>query len=33
MKGQVGDAKIQKIRDLMVEGRGPDFMEDEQGTI
>jgi hypothetical protein len=32
-KGQVGDAKIQEIRDLMLEGRGVDFMEDEQGTI
>jgi hypothetical protein len=32
-KGQVGDAKIQESKDLMAEGRGPDFMEDEQGTI
>jgi hypothetical protein len=32
-KGQVGDAKIQEINNLMAEGRGPDFMEDEQGTI
>jgi hypothetical protein len=32
-KGQVGDAKIQEIKDLMVEGRCLDFMEDEQGTI
>jgi hypothetical protein len=32
-KGQVGDAKIQEIRDLMAEGRGLDFMEDDQGTI
>jgi hypothetical protein len=32
-KGQVGDAKIQEIKDLMVEGRGLDFTEDEQGTI
>jgi hypothetical protein len=32
-KGQVGDAKIQEIKDLMAEGRGPDFTEDEQGTI
>jgi hypothetical protein len=32
-KGQVGDTKIQEIRDLMAEGRGPDFTEDEQGTI
>jgi hypothetical protein len=32
-KGQIGDAKIQEIKDLITEGRGPDFMEDEQGTI
>jgi hypothetical protein len=32
-KGQIDDAKIQEIKDLMVEGRGPDFMEDDQGTI
>jgi hypothetical protein len=32
-KGQVGDAKIQEIKDLIMEGRGPEFMEDEQGTI
>jgi hypothetical protein len=32
-KGQIGDAKIQETKDLMAEGRGPDFMEDEQGTI
>jgi hypothetical protein len=32
-KGQVGDAKIQEIRHLSTEGRGPEFMEDEQGTI
>jgi hypothetical protein len=32
-KGQVGDAKIQEIRDLMAEGRGSDFTEDNQGTI
>jgi hypothetical protein len=32
-KGQIGDAKIQEIKDLMAEGRGPDFTEDEQGTI
>jgi hypothetical protein len=32
-KGQFGDAKIQEIKDLMVEGRGLDFTEDEQGTI
>jgi hypothetical protein len=32
-KGQMGDAKIQEIEDLMAEGRGPDFTKDEQGTI
>jgi hypothetical protein len=32
-KGQIGDAKIQEIKDLITEGRGPDFMEDDQGTI
>jgi hypothetical protein len=32
-KGQISDAKIQEIKDLMVEGRGLDFTEDEQGTI
>jgi hypothetical protein len=32
-KGQIGDAKIQEIKDLMAEGRGPYFTKDEQGTI
>jgi hypothetical protein len=32
-KGQIGDAKIQEIKDLITEGRGPKFIEDEQGTI
>jgi hypothetical protein len=32
-KGQMGDAKIQEIRDLMAEAKGPDFTKDEQGTI
>jgi hypothetical protein len=32
-KGHVGDAKIQEIRDLMAEGRGSNFTEDDQGTI
>jgi hypothetical protein len=32
-KGQIGDAKIQEIKDLITDGRGPDFTEDEQGTI
>jgi hypothetical protein len=31
-KGQIGDAKIQEIKDLMAEGRGADFTEDDQGT-
>jgi hypothetical protein len=32
-KGRVGDATIQEIKDLMAEGRGLDFTEDDQGTI
>ena len=32
-KGQVGNAKIQEIKDLMAEGRGLDFTKDDQGTI
>jgi hypothetical protein len=32
-KGQVGDTKIQAIIDIMAEGRGSDFTEDDQGTI
>jgi hypothetical protein len=32
-KGQVGDAKIQEIKDLITEGRGPEFTEDEKGTV
>jgi hypothetical protein len=32
-KGQVGDAKIQEIKDLIAKGRGSDFTEDDQGTI
>jgi hypothetical protein len=32
-KGQIGDAKIQEIKDLITKGRGPNFTEDEQGTI
>jgi hypothetical protein len=32
-KGQVGDAKIQEIKDLITEGRVLGFTEDEQGTI
>jgi hypothetical protein len=32
-KGQIGDVKIQEIKDLTIEGRGPYFTEDEQGTV
>jgi hypothetical protein len=32
-KGQIGDAKIEEIKDLITEGRGLEFTEDEQGTI
>jgi hypothetical protein len=32
-KGQVGDVKIQEIKDLITEGSGPYFIEDEQATI
>jgi hypothetical protein len=32
-KGQIGDAKIQETKDLIFEGRVPEFTEDEQGTI
>jgi hypothetical protein len=32
-KGQIGDAKIQETKDLITKGRGPEFTEDEQGTI
>jgi hypothetical protein len=32
-KGQVGDAKIQEIKDLITKGRVPEFTEDEQGTV
>jgi hypothetical protein len=32
-KGHIGDAKIQEIKDLITEGRGPEFSEDEQGTV
>jgi hypothetical protein len=32
-KGHIGDAKIQEIKDLITEGRGPEFTEDEQGTV
>jgi hypothetical protein len=32
-KEQIGDAKIQEIKDLITKGQGPEFTEDEQGTI
>jgi ribonuclease HI len=32
-KGQISDANIQEIKDLITEGRGPEFTEDEQGTV
>jgi hypothetical protein len=32
-KGQIGDAKIQEIKDLITEGQGLEFMKDEQGTV
>jgi hypothetical protein len=32
-KGQIGDAKIQVIKDLITEGRSLEFTKDEQGTI
>jgi hypothetical protein len=32
-KEQIGDTKIQEIKDLITEGRGPEFTEEEQGTV
>jgi hypothetical protein len=32
-KGQIGDAKIQEIKDLITEGRSLEFTEDAQGTV
>jgi hypothetical protein len=32
-KGQADDARLQEIKDLITEGRCPEFTEDEQGTI
>jgi hypothetical protein len=32
-KGQIGDAKIQEIKDLITEDQGPEFTEDEQGMV
>jgi hypothetical protein len=32
-KGQLDDAKIKEIKDLITEGQGLEFMKDEQGTV
>jgi hypothetical protein len=32
-EGQKGDEKISEIRQLISEGRGKDFQEDEEGVI
>jgi hypothetical protein len=32
-KGRIDDAKIKEIKDLITEGRGPDFTKDDQGMI
>jgi predicted RNase H-related nuclease YkuK (DUF458 family) len=32
-KGQLDDAKIKEIKDLITVGRVPEFTEDEQGTV
>jgi hypothetical protein len=32
-KGQISDANTQEIKDLITEGQGPEFTEDEQGTV
>jgi hypothetical protein len=32
-KGQIGNAKMQEITDLVTQGRGPEFTENEQGTV
>jgi hypothetical protein len=32
-KGQIGETKIQEIKDLITEGRGLEFTENEQGTV
>jgi hypothetical protein len=32
-EGHIGEAKIQEIKDLITEGRGPEFTKDEQGTV
>jgi hypothetical protein len=32
-EGQIGEAKIQEIKDLITKERGQEFMENEQGTV
>jgi hypothetical protein len=32
-KGQLGNAKIQKIKEMIEAGKAPDFTEDEHGTM
>jgi hypothetical protein len=32
-RGQLNDAGIQKIKESMKQGEGPDFTEDDQGTV
>jgi hypothetical protein len=32
-KGQLGDAKIQEIKEMIEVGKAPDFTEDEHGTV
>jgi hypothetical protein len=32
-KGQLEDAKIQEIKEIMEAGKEPDFTEDEQGIV
>jgi hypothetical protein len=32
-KGQKGDEKINKIRQLIIDGKGPDFREDVEGVV
>lgn len=32
-KGQLEDAKIKEIKQLMKEGKAPDYRLDEQGTL
>jgi hypothetical protein len=32
-KGQIGDVRIQEIKDLITKGRGPEITKDEQSTV